>query len=515
MTEIQNRQAGSIIALARALGVAHLTEAELLVSPLDFGAIPFADAVRRRVVPLKRQGQAPLFVIADPNDTHLLEWLAIRMQAPIEWALAQSRDVDSCLSTAGTEGEGDSKVGAFPSSQPADADISASAVVAFVARVTQDAWRAGASDIHFETRRCSLQVRYRVDGVLVDVERWTGQEPASEVVSRIKVLAELDIAERRIPQDGRFSMQLGSRVVDFRVSVMPNAFGEDVVIRLLDKQHLVSASGQMTLDGLGFLGQALERIRKLATQPHGMLLVTGPTGSGKTTTLYAAISETLCGREKVISIEDPIEYELPGVLQIPVNEKKGLTFARGLRSILRHDPDTLFIGEIRDSETADIAIQSALTGHLVFTTVHANDVVDVIGRFIHMDVDLFSFAAALNGVVAQRLLRTLCTTCREPDRDAVSPAHIADSPSRLGGYPMRAVGCAECRQTGYIGRTVISDVIVIDDVFRELVVSRAPVSRIREHVEALSSRSLHRAASELVDSGRTDVMEVRRVLAGF
>jgi general secretion pathway protein E len=386
-------------------------------------------------------------------------------------------------------------------------------VVEFVDSAVIEAWRAGASDIHFETRRDGLTVKYRLDGVLVVARRWSGEQPVDEVLSRIKVLGGLDIAERRVPQDGRIAFETGDRLVDIRVSIMPNAYGEDAVLRLLDKRHLLGSAGRMTLEALGFAGEAIVRIRALATRPHGMLLVTGPTGSGKTTTLYAAISETLNGQEKVVTIEDPIEYELNGVLQIPVNDKKGLTFSRGLRSILRHDPDTIFVGEIRDPETADIAVQSALTGHLVFTTVHANNVFDVLGRFIHMRVDPFSFMSALNGVVSQRLVRCLCDACAQPD------AQAAASVERLGAHlasdaqPRRPQGCARCRGTGYTGRTVVSEVLTVDDAFRELVVGRAPVTEMKAHARQFSTASMRADALRLVNCGRTGVEEVERVLA--
>ncbi len=297
-----------------------------------------------------------------------------------------------------------------------------------------DALRAGASDIHLESTANGLNVRYRIDGVLVNIATVSGMAVAEQVISRIKVMSELDIAERRVPQDGRFSIALDRRPIDFRVSVIPSIFGEDAVLRALDKQALTERLHGLRLDVLGFDMRVVTQLRRLSSLPYGMLLVTGPTGSGKTTTLYAAISETQTGSDKIVTIEDPVEYQLQGVLQIPVNEKKGLTFARGLRSILRHDPDKIMVGEIRDSETAQIAIQSALTGHLVFTTVHANNVFDVVSRFTHMGVDTYSFVSALSGVLAQRLIRVVCEQCAER---ACAVAAAARGIAAVGGRERR------------------------------------------------------------------------------
>jgi general secretion pathway protein E len=356
-------------------------------------------------------------------------------------------------------------------------------------------------------------VKYRIDGVLSNVAQVPGVEVAEQAVSRIKVMAELDIAERRVPQDGRFKVAMQGREVDVRVSIMPSVFGEDAVLRILDRQALSEELSGLTLEGLGYAGATLARIRKLAAEPYGMLLVTGPTGSGKTTTLYAAISEINHGRDKIITIEDPVEYQLPGVLQIPVNEKKGLTFARGLRSILRHDPDKIMVGEIRDADTAQIAVQSALTGHLVFTTVHANNVFDVIGRFIHMGVDPYSFVSALNGIVAQRLLRMNCPQC-------ATPATPSDELLELSGLTTdktrdfkfsQGSGCGHCRGTGYKGRRAIAEILLLTDELRELIVARAPIGQIKEAAIRGGTHSLREAALALVKSGDTTLEEINRV----
>ena len=388
-----------------------------------------------------------------------------------------------------------------------------SSVVRFVDERILDAWKAGASDIHFETTREGLHVKYRLDGVLIDAPSMGGRQGAEESINRIKVLAQLDISETRVPQDGRFRASLLGREMDFRVSIMPSVFGEDAVIRLLDKAQLRGGDDRIDLRRLGFDEQSLQRIRALALEAHGMLLVTGPTGSGKTTTLYAVLSELNRGDEKIVTIEDPVEYELPGVLQIPVNEKKGLTFARGLRSILRHDPDKILVGEIRDPETAEIAVQAALTGHLVFTTVHANNVYDVVGRFLHMDVDLYGFVSALNGIVAQRLIRLTCTRCAQD----LSEAQAASVLQMAGLDPAQArlrhgSGCAHCRGTGYSGRTAVAEVVPVDHTLRELIVQKAPGRQLREYVVSLGITPLRVSALKLVQQGRTTLEEVRRVV---
>ncbi|MEO6595971.1 MAG: GspE/PulE family protein, partial [Planctomycetota bacterium] len=358
-----------------------------------------------------------------------------------------------------------------------------------------------------------LSLKLRIDGVLHHSLDVAGTEVAEQSISRLKVLAELDIAERRIPQDGSFSVRAGEREIDLRVSVMPSVHGEDAVVRVLDKQAMVAAHGALTLDALGFDGDSLAALRTMVEQPHGMLLVTGPTGSGKTTTLYAAIAEINTGRDKIVTIEDPVEYQLPGVLQIPVNDKKGLTFARGLRSILRHDPDKIMVGEIRDRETAEIAVQSALTGHLVLTTVHANNVYDVFGRFAYMGLDPYAFVSALTGIWAQRLLRVNCPRC------SVRRVTNADELERVGlradqvaSWGLRAgAGCGDCRGTGFKGRKAVAEVLTLNDELRELIVARQPVRLIREAARRHGTRSLRESALALVASGQTTLEEVRRV----
>jgi general secretion pathway protein E len=388
-----------------------------------------------------------------------------------------------------------------------------SLVVSFVDQAITQATVDGASDIHFETNRQGIGIKYRLDGVMVSGARLDQPELSEQVISRIKVLAELDITERRKPQDGRFRWGGQGQGMDLRVSIMPSVFGEDAVLRLLDKAQLRDAVQKITLDGLGFEPKQAEIVRELAARPHGMLLVTGPTGSGKTTTLYATLSEVNSGIEKTITIEDPVEYELAGVLQIPVNERKGLTFATGLRSILRHDPDKILVGEIRDSETAEIAVQAALTGHVVFTTVHANSLFDVLGRFQHFAIDPFAFASSLNGIVVQRLLRKLCEYCADWRELTLAETQRFE---RLGLIAPKRVaaarGCPHCRQTGYRGRFVVAQVHTVDDTLRELVLRKSSIAEIKALMQQQEGQSLLFQAIGYAAKGKTSLEEVARVV---
>ncbi|WP_298011643.1 GspE/PulE family protein [uncultured Aquabacterium sp.] len=380
-----------------------------------------------------------------------------------------------------------------------------------------DALKAQASDLHLESTATGMVIRHRLDGVMIRVGEVPSREVAEQLVSRLKVMAELDIGERRLPQDGRFKLRVlqsadvGERDVDFRVSIMPSSFGEDAVLRILDRSRLTEEAQSLSLEGLGFDAQDSAVVRALARKPYGMLLVTGPTGSGKTTTLYAVVQEINDGTDKIITIEDPVEYQLGGVVQIPVNEKKGLTFARGLRSVLRHDPDRVMVGEIRDAETAQIASQAALTGHLVLSTIHANNVFDVVGRFMHMGVDLYNMVSALNGVVAQRLMRRLCTQCAvpcPPDAVALRAAHL---PPDTAGHFHRAVGCPACRGTGYRGRKAITEILLMDDTLRDLIVARAPLTQIKGHARSRGTRLLRESGLACVLRGESTLDELQRV----
>src|SRR5216117_2757923 len=372
-----------------------------------------------------------------------------------------------------------------------------------------------ASDIHSETQDDSVGIKFRIDGVLTQAMPPIAKEHHSTISSHIKVMSELDISERRVPQDGRFRVKYGQpeRPIDFRVSIMPSIHGEDAVLRVLDKESMSEKFHKLVLDVVGFDEEDLRKFRRYIAEPYGMVLVTGPTGSGKTTTLYAAVNEIKTDEDKIVTIEDPVEYQLRGITQIPINEKKGLTFARGLRSILRHDPDKIMVGEIRDPETAQIAIQSALTGHLVFTTVHANNVFDVVSRFVHMGVDSHGFVSALSAVLAQRLVRIVCEQCSEaymPSRELLEESHVPIVTS--ASYKFRkGRGCGHCRGTGYHGRKAVGELMVLNDEIREAIVSRVPVRQLKELAHQAGVRLIRTAALDLVRRGQTTVEEVNRV----
>ncbi len=388
-----------------------------------------------------------------------------------------------------------------------------SPIVKLIDTVIFNALQKRVSDIHIETRDDSVVIKYRVDGVLYQAMDKIDKKYHNEIISRIKVMAELDIAEKRIPQDGRFKVRLKGKNVDFRVSIMPTIHGEDAVIRILDKESTDKDFKSLNLDVLGFPERDKKKLRKFIREPYGMILVTGPTGSGKTTTLYACISEIKTEEDKIITIEDPVEYQLEGVTQIPVNEKKGLTFAKGLRSILRHDPDKIMVGEIRDTETATIAIQSALTGHLVFTTVHANNVVDVIGRFVHMGIDIYSFVSALNCILAQRLIRKLCPHCKTKVKiDKKTLIESGLDPRKYEDHDFyEGKGCFECNGTGYMGRTVISEVLDLSDEIRELITAKRPVREIKNKAIGQGMVTLRQSGIEKAIKGITSLKEVNKV----
>ena len=479
---------------------------------------PHAEAQRWRAV-MARSASGRLALLADrPLEPLLRLRIESKLRRPVLWWPCDAADIDALLDAGEARfralGALPDAFAAGPETQAAQ-ELSAlnlaeqaSPVVRLLDATLYDALQDGASDVHFESQARGLKIRCRIDGVMLDIKTIDGQQAAEQLVSRLKVMGELDIGERRLPQDGRFKLRVQGREVDFRLSVMPSVFGEDAVVRVLDRAQ-VEAQGSLTLDALGFEPEARAQIRALARQPHGMLLVTGPTGSGKTTTLYAAISEVNTGRDKIITIEDPVEYQLPGVVQIPVNEKKGLTFARGLRSVLRHDPDRVMVGEIRDAETAQIAVQAALTGHLVFSTVHANNAFDVVGRFMHMGLDLYNVVSALNGVLEQRLMRINCAHCRVPL--PATPAQL-----KAQGLPENAVlwqgrGCPQCRGTGYKGRRAVSELLWLDDDLRDLIASRAPLARLKEVARGRGMQSLRDAAVALVLRGESTLEELERV----
>ncbi len=510
-------------ALAHALDYPMLTRAELSAMEPAFDLLGPTEATRRSCL-VVRNGKRLLAVIADPFAAELRSWLEVRVPQSLEWVLAPRSEIASYIarheqslraldSALGGNAAADASQGVVDNLSLASISQDSSPIVKLVHSTLYDALRAGASDVHLETVANGLVVRYRIDGVLVQMATVSGAEVSEQVISRIKVMAELDIAERRVPQDGRFKVAIDGRPTDFRVSIIPSVFGEDAVLRVLDKQAITEKVQGLTLDSLGFDTETISHLRRLAQLPYGMLLVTGPTGSGKTTSLYAAISETQTGNDKIVTIEDPVEYQLPGVLQIPVNEKKGLTFARGLRSILRHDPDKIMVGEIRDPETAQIAIQSALTGHLVFTTVHANNVFDVMGRFTHMGVDTYSFVAALNAILAQRLVRVVCEQCA----DSYTPSRRLLEESQLpiaahASYEFRVGrGCKHCRGTGYRGRKAVGELLMLNDEVREAIIARAPVRQLKELAARNGVKLIRERALELVRRGETTLEEVNRV----
>ncbi len=489
-----------------------------------FDLLPFSVAQQKNCVAFRDDAGQLLVVAGDPFLHGLNAWAEDVMPGPFTWHLAHSADVVAFLARFEESMRAMENVLTLEKGDETSAlhleDLTlksisedTSPVVRLVNSTLYDALKTGASDIHLETVANGLVIKYRIDGVLSQIGSVPRLDFSEQVVSRIKVMSELDIAERRVPQDGRFKVSMRGREVDFRVSIMPSIFGEDAVLRILDKQALSDQVKGLRLDYLGFDEQSMREMRKLSNEPYGMVLVTGPTGSGKTTTLYAAITEINHGQDKIITIEDPVEYQLPGVLQIPVNEKKGLTFARGLRSILRHDPDKIMVGEIRDADTAQIAVQAALTGHLVFTTVHANNVFDVIGRFMHMGVDPYSFVSALNGVLAQRLVRISCPHCSVADEP--SEQLLLDSGltrDNTENYKFRiSQGCGQCRGTGFKGRKAISEMLNLNDEIRELIVGREPIRKIKDAARRNGTRFLREAALALVANGETTLQEINRV----
>jgi general secretion pathway protein E len=524
LEEILGHQPADFVrALGTSLHFPCLDSAALFASTPNFSAIPLAEALNRECVMVKLANGEIAGVFADPFNTPLLAWLDARLAgAPLYLVhpddlaayLARHeedfRAVDNVAAGNELEIHADDAVETLSLVRISE---DSSLVIRLVNSTLYDALKAHASDIHLETTDTGLAIKYRVDGVLTAISRVPGLDVAEQVISRVKVMAELDIAERRVPQDGRFKVGIKGRQIDFRVSIMPSILGEDAVLRILDKQDLADSMQGVRLNSLGFEDDTIRTLRRLAREPYGMVLVTGPTGSGKTTTLYAMISEINKGQDKIITIEDPVEYQLPGVLQIPVNEKKGLTFARGLRSILRHDPDKIMVGEIRDPETAQIAVQSALTGHLVFTTIHANNVFDVIGRFTQMNVDPYSFVSALNGILAQRLLRLTCPSCAVPVQpNAEELAESGLDPAATGHFHFVAgKGCGRCRGTGYRGRTAIAEILLLDDELRQLIIDRQPIARVKEAARRRGLHFLRESAVALVAAGKTTLQEINRV----
>jgi type II secretory ATPase GspE/PulE/Tfp pilus assembly ATPase PilB-like protein len=491
-----------------------------------FRTIPADLMLRYGFVPNRRDGKALVIVVSDPTDLPMIDELGVILGMPIKVTVGAPSAIQSILKKSessqrvledATEGfqlqvlKEDEAGEESLTVERLTSDISP--IIKLVDSTIYTAIQRRASDIHIETGDESVHVKYRIDGVLQPAMRPIAKQFHSAIISRIKVMAELDIAEKRVPQDGRFRVRMPGKTIDFRVSVMPSVYGEDVVIRILDKESISEQFTELKLEILGFPEQELRRFRKYIREPYGMVLVTGPTGSGKTTTLYAALSEIRTIEDKIITIEDPVEYQLAGITQIPINEKKGLTFARGLRSILRHDPDKIMVGEIRDPETAQIAIQSALTGHLVFTTVHANNVVDVLGRFLNMGVEPYQFVSALNCVLAQRLVRLICAHCKRPVK--VEPKLLEESamdPALATTHQFyEGAGCMECGGTGFKGRTAICELLDLSDRIREMILARRPNSEVKRAAHEEGMRFLRESAIEKVLLGQSTLREINKV----
>ncbi|MBI3560344.1 MAG: type II/IV secretion system protein [Gammaproteobacteria bacterium] len=515
-------------ALAEQAHVPYVALDNFTVPPDLFGYLPAERAYEHGVLPYRREGNVLSVVVADPTDLTLSAKLERLCGLRVDLLVGSARAIAAALKRSeGTEQvlkglSQDFRLVIIKESEEGKEHVVAldeldddtdSPVVKLINTVLLAAIQKRASDVHIEAYEKGLILKYRIDGVLYPATDILDRRHHSALVSRLKVMAELDIAEKRTPQDGRFRLRFGGRDIDFRISVLPGAFGEDVVIRILDKTSVADDMRNLRLENLGISGEILKRFRKCVHEPYGMVLITGPTGSGKTTTLYAALTELNMGEEKIITIEDPVEYQFDGIVQIAVNEKKGLTFARGLRSILRHDPDKIMVGEIRDTETAQIAVQSALTGHLVFTTVHANNSIDVIGRFTHMGIDLYSFVSALNCVMAQRLVRMICQDCRH--RVDCNEELLENSGIDPHAYAHHAwyegAGCAQCHGTGYRGRKAITELLVLTPSIRQMIIDHRPAEELLHTAINEGMLTLRQAAIAEVLAGVTTLKEINRV----
>ncbi len=513
--------------LAETLRLPFLSLKDFRIPPELFLSIPVDLMTRYGFVPYQEEGTALAIVAADPADVTMVDELELVLKRPVRLYVGVRSEIQDVLKKSESsqrvleEVSEDFRIQIVREDSEEGEDVisidklsaDTSPIIKLVDYTVFNALQRRASDVHVETRDNEVMIKYRIDGVLYPAMDPIDKRFHSTIISRIKVMAELDIAEKRIPQDGRFKLKVKGKTVDFRVSIIPTIHGEDCVIRILDKESTSEEFRNLSLEVLGFEPEVMKRIRRHAAEPYGMLLVTGPTGSGKTTTLYAVLSEIQSSDYKMITIEDPVEYQLRGITQIPVNEKKGLTFARGLRSILRHDPDKIMVGEIRDEETANIAIQSALTGHLVFTTVHANNVVDVLGRFLNMKVEPYNFVSALNCVLAQRLVRKVCPSCRE--RVTYSRQELEDSkiPLDLAASAefYEGKGCLDCNGTGFRGRMAISELLDLSDRVRELILERRPSSDIKKAAREEGMETLRESAVKQLLKGRTTLREINKV----
>ena len=514
------------MALAEQFNLPYCDLADFRMNEEILNTLPPEAIYRFRFVPLEMTPECLVVAVSDPSDVIKLDELELLIDRPLQIRIASETAIASVLKA----GEGarrmlrevseDFMLQLVKETDRGEEVISAetitedtSPIIKLVNTTLMDALNRRASDIHIETGHEGLVIKYRIDGVLYVANDPIDLHFQAPIISRLKVMSELDISERRIPQDGRFKIRFGAKSIDFRVSIMPSSFGEDAVIRILDKESIANDMKGLSLENLGISEREIKRLRKKIREPYGMVLVTGPTGSGKTTTLYAALTEIQTGEDKIITIEDPVEYMLRGVLQIPVNEKKGLTFAKGLRSILRHDPDKIMIGEIRDSETAQIAVQSALTGHLVFTTVHANNVFDVIGRFIHMGIDPYNFVSSLNCVMAQRLVRRVCRKCRKQVQhsDDVLREGGVDPELVRGVTLYEANGCEECNNTGYRGRSAIVELLELNDHLRDLIIGKVTATQLKQAAREAGVVFLRDSAVEKLIAGDTTLKEINRV----
>ncbi|MBW2095976.1 MAG: Flp pilus assembly complex ATPase component TadA [Deltaproteobacteria bacterium] len=515
--------------LAQIIAAQHSYEYVRLGDNIDpdlLNLVPLELMSKYQFVPYKKENDRLAVAMAEPrNFLKALDDLEILLDMPVSIVVASERKIRELLKKVEVSQSvldsvsDDMRLPLVRETEKGEDILSIekvsteeSPIVKLVDSTILDAINKRASDIHIETSDLGVILRYRIDGMLHQATEPLDLKYQSPIVSRIKVMSELDISEKRVPQDGRFKLKVRDRYIDFRVSILPTIFGEDVVIRILDRESLVADVGDFRLDSMGLPSDELARIRRMIRAPYGMFLITGPTGSGKTTTIYRALSEVNTKEEKIITIEDPVEYQVKGTVQIPVNEKKGLTFAKGLRSILRHDPDKILVGEIRDAETAQIALQSALTGHLVFTTVHANSSFEVINRFIHMGVEPYNLMAALNCIVAQRLVRTLCHCKREVEHDEQELAESGlDIASCRGHVFYEARGCELCKGTGFLGRQAIIELIEIDDEMRELFIRQEPLSTLKKKATERGTVFLRQAALEKVLDGTTTLREANRV----
>jgi type IV pilus assembly protein PilB len=512
--------------LADQLQIPYYPLTDFRLDPAFYKTIPVELMYRYPFIPYEEKNGVLTVVLSDPTNIAAIDELELVLKKPLVFGVSTPAAILEVLKKS----EGSAQV-----LRKMEADFrpilvreddrgeeilsvekisrDASPIVKLVDTMILNALQRRASDIHIESADRNVIVKYRIDGVLYPMMEPLDVRFHSPLVSRIKVMSELDIAEKRIPQDGRFKMRLEQKTVDFRVSILPSIFGESVVIRILDKEYITAGIDELRLDRLGFNPEDLRRFRRAIVEPYGMVLVTGPTGSGKTTTLYAAITEINHSEDKIVTIEDPVEYQLRNVVQIPVNEKKGLTFAKGLRSILRHDPDKIMVGEIRDAETAQIAIQSALTGHLVFTTVHANNAFDVIGRFVNMGIEPYNFVSSLNCILAQRLVRAICNRCKNPVQVSREVCEVSGLEyERYREMPFyEGKGCPDCNGTGFKGRMAITEFLDLSDTIREMILDRRPTSEIRKQAIAERMTTLRQAGLEKVFRGETTLREINRV----